>query len=172
MRASEIESLPDRWRGTRHALIFEGVAVLVAPWRAPSRPPERGARIELRILDAQPHRGSPVASQRLVLDEPRLRVDLFDQADRPPGNLLAAHNHPAFEGVEPCEREWVEQLQTDPHGWLADTFGDLPRLLEQSGGIPADAKWVEADTEAVRAAIPFILAAVDDALETVRREAL
>ncbi|MER5672003.1 hypothetical protein [Pseudonocardia alni] len=36
---------------------------------------ERGARVELLLLDPQPHRGSESAGQRLVVDRPFWRAD-------------------------------------------------------------------------------------------------
>ncbi len=170
LAASELALLPDRRRGTRQAFIFEGTAVLVSQWRAPTDQPERGARIELRLLEDQPHRGSVVASQRLVIDEPRFRVDVFDRMDGPPGNLRSAHFHSSFDGVEPSNRVWTEQLRQEPSAWLAKTLSDLPGLLERSGGIPADATWLDADTNALRAAVPSIVAAVEDTLRIVRQD--
>jgi hypothetical protein len=48
------------------AFVFESVAVLVGPWREPVDPPERGTRVELRLLDQEPRRGSWSAAQRVV----------------------------------------------------------------------------------------------------------
>lgn len=122
------------------------------------------------MLADQPHRGSAAASQRIVIDTPRVRVDIFDETDGPPGNLRKAHVHPSFEGVEPCERVWVDQLREHPNDWLTDALGDLPGLLQRSGGIPADATWLDDDTTALRAAVPAIVAAVEDTLRLVRAE--
>ena len=33
-----------------HAFAFDNVAVLVGPWHEPMDPPERGARVEVRLL--------------------------------------------------------------------------------------------------------------------------
>src|SRR5438270_12807871 len=112
----------------RHAFVFEKVAVLVGPWREPMDPPERGARVEVRLVADEPARGSPSAAQRVVIDQPLFRADLFDRMDGPPGNLKSAHFHPSFEGVEPCDRVWPAGLREDPLGWLAAELGDLPGL--------------------------------------------
>ena len=88
----------------QQAFVFEKVAVLVGPWHEPMEPPERGARVEVRLLADEPRRGSRSAAQRLVVDQPVFRADLFDQVDGPPGNLRSAHFHPRFHGVEPCDR--------------------------------------------------------------------
>src|SRR5262245_47614356 len=103
----------------KHAFVFEKVVVIVGPWLEPMDPPERGARVEVRLADDEPRRGSPSAAQRIVIDQPLFRADLFDQVDGPPGNLRSAHFHPSFRGVEPCERQWLDQVRTDPTGWLA-----------------------------------------------------
>src|SRR3979411_2209199 len=46
-------------KGSMHqAFLFEKVAVVVGPWWEPGDPPERGARVELRLLSEEAHRGS------------------------------------------------------------------------------------------------------------------
>jgi hypothetical protein len=153
-----------------HAFVFEKVAVLVFPWREPMDPPERGARVEVRLLADEPRRGSRFAAQRIVIDQPVFRADLFDQVDHPPGNLRSAHFHPTFDGVEPCDRQWPEAIKRDATGWLAAELGDLPRLLERAGVDTDDAPWLEADAAALRDAVPGVLTAVESTWAAVRRE--
>ena len=38
----------------QQAFVFEKVAVLVGPWREPMELPERGARVEVRLLADEP----------------------------------------------------------------------------------------------------------------------
>jgi hypothetical protein len=152
----------------QQAFVFEKVAVLVGTWHEPMEPPERGARVEVRLLAEEPRRGSPSAAQRVVIDQPVFRADLFDQVDGPPGNLMSAHFHPRFEGVEPCDRHWREEIRVDPTGWLEAQLGDLRRLLEESGVDVTDAPWVEDDAAALRAAVSSIVAAVNAAWDAVR----
>jgi len=148
--------------------VFETVAVLVRTWHEPMDPPERGARVEVRLLADEPWRGTRSAAQKVVIDEPAFRADLFDQVDGPPGNLRSAHFHPRFHGVEPCDREWRDEIRADPTGWLAAQLGDLHRLLEESGVDVADAPGLDEDAAALRDAVPAIVAAVDRAWDTVR----
>jgi hypothetical protein len=152
-----------------HAFVFEKVAVLVFPWREPMDPPERGARVEVRLRADEPHRGSPSAAQRVVIDEPVFRADLFDQAGHPPGNLRSAHFHPMFHGVEPCDRIWPEEIKQDPTGWLAAELGDLHRMLKRAG-VGARESWSDADAAAVREAVPDVVAAVEATWAKVRQE--
>jgi hypothetical protein len=152
----------------QQAFVFEKVAVLVSPWHEPMEPPERGARVEVRLLADEPRRGSPAAAQRLVIDQPVFRADLFDQVDGPPGNLRSAHFHPRFEGVEPCDRHWRDEIRADPTGWLATQLGDLRRLLEESGVEVTGASWVDGDAAALRDAVPGVLAAVERVWDAVR----
>src|SRR5918996_2582359 len=132
----------------------------VTPDVDPRNPPERGARVEVRLLADEPRRGSRAAAQRVVIDQPVFRADLFDQADGPPGNLRSAHFHPRFDGVEPCDRVWRDEIRADPIGWLERQLGDLRRLLEESGVDVTDAARVDVDAAALRAAIPDVVAAV------------
>ena len=152
----------------KHAFVFEKVAVIVAPWHEPIDPPERGARVEVRRLADEPHRGSYAAAQRLVLDQPVFRADLFDQVDSPPGNLLSAHFHAGFDGVEPRDREWPESIRADPTGWLSAELGDLRQVLARSGVSVEDADALERDAAALRAAVPSIVAAVEATWRAVR----
>jgi hypothetical protein len=152
----------------KQAFVFDQVAVLVGPWHEPMDPPECGARVEVRLLADAPRRGSWSAAQRLVIDRPVFRADLFDQVDGPPGNLRSAHFHPSFDGVEPCERHWSDEIRDDPTGWLAAQLGDLRRLLECSGVDIADAQWLDGDAAALRDAVPAVVAAVEATWENVR----
>ena len=153
----------------QQAFVFEKVAVVVSPWHEPMDPPERGARVEVRLVADEPRRGSPSAAQRVVLDQPVFRADLFDQAGGPPGNLRSAHVHPYFDGVEPSDRVWHDDIQRDPTGWLGSELDDLHGLLERGGVDVAEASWLEADAAAVRAAVPVVVAAVEAAWKEARR---
>lgn len=148
--------------------MFEKVAALVRTWHEPMNPPERGARVEVRLLADEPWRGTRSAAQRVVIDQPVFRADLFDQVDGPPGNLRSAHFHPRFQGVEPCDRHWLDEIRSDPIGWLATQLSDLRALLEESGVDLTDAAWLDKDAAALRAAVPGIVAAVEQSWDAVR----
>lgn len=150
------------------AFVFENVAILVFPWHEPVDPPERGTRVEVRLLAPEPHRGSPSAAQLFVIDAPVFRADLFDQTNGPAGNLRSAHFHPHFDGVEPSDRFWRDEIRQDPTAWLEGELGDLASLLERGGVDTAGAPWVVGDADAVRDAIPAIVASVEATWETVR----
>jgi len=151
-----------------HIFLFERVAVVVGPWWEAGESGEileRGTRVELRRRPPEPQRGTESAAQRIVIDEPLFRADLFDRCDRPPGNLAAAHFHAGFDGVEPRDRQWPAQLRTDPLGWLRDQLADLDALLARSGVDVGDAR---DDAEALRAAALAIKDAVEQAWAVVR----
>ncbi|HZR49794.1 MAG TPA: hypothetical protein VFB06_09775 [Streptosporangiaceae bacterium] len=86
---------------------------------------EHGARVELRELPVQPHRGTESAAQLVTLDRPLWRADLFDRLADAPGSFGAAHYHPDFDGNEPCGRAWDARLSADPWGWLGDQVASL-----------------------------------------------
>jgi hypothetical protein len=150
------------------AFVFETVAVLVGPWHEPVDPPERGTRVELRLLDREPRRGSWSAAQRVVIDQPVFRADLFDLVDGPPGNLASAHFHDRFDGVEPTDRLWPDEIKRDPTGWLAGELGDLERLLARAAVEVPDPEEVGRDALALRDAVPAIVAAVNATWDAVR----
>jgi hypothetical protein len=150
--------------------VFDGVAVLVGPWHEPMDPPERGARVEVRLLELAPKRGSRFAAERVVLDQPVFRADLFDQTDSPPGNLKSAHFHPSFDGIEPCDRHWEAAIKEDPATWLAGELNDLPGLLARSGADVADAAWLASDAAALRVVVPAIVDVVERTWAEVRAD--
>jgi len=107
----------------QHILTLSRTAVVVRHWfeiDLEDASMEHGARIELRELAAQPHRGSESAAQLITLDRPLWRADLFDRLDGRPGNFGAAHYHPEFSGNEPCPRVWDPELTAAPWSWLRD----------------------------------------------------
>jgi hypothetical protein len=146
--------------------VFEHVAVAVFPWQEPKEP-VRGTRVELRMRVAEPHRGSESAAQRIVVDQPLFRADLFDRFDKPGPNLLGAHFHAGFDGVEPQDRQWPKELKTDATGWLRHQLCDLGALLKRSG-VAADEPWVGSDSDALRSALDAIVAAVESTWTEVR----
>jgi hypothetical protein len=99
---------------------------------------EHGCRIELRRLAPHEHRGSESASQLVTLDRPLWRADLFDRVGSAPGSYDVAHFHPSFDGVEPCPREWNENLTADPWQWLEGQLSSW-RTDEASPVAAADA---------------------------------
>jgi hypothetical protein len=130
----------------RQAFVFDNIAVLVFPWNEPMDPPERGARVEVRLLDHEPPRGTRYAA----------------------GNLRSAHFHPYFDGIEPCDRHWRPVIKQDPIRWLEGELGDLRALLARGRVDVAQAPWVDDDAAALREAIPVVTAAVERAWDTVR----
>jgi hypothetical protein len=150
------------------AFVFDTVAVLVFPWSEPGDPPERGTRVEVRLLGDEPHRGSYAAAQRVVIDAPVFRADLFDQTTHPAGNLRAAHFHDHFDGVEPTDRLWPDGIRSDPAGWIAGELADLGLVLARGGADGLDAEAVARDADAARDAIPAIVNAVEATWAAVR----
>jgi hypothetical protein len=102
---------------------------------------EHGARVELRELTAQPHRGSESAAQLITLDRPLWRADLFDRVADAPGSFGAAHYHPEFSGDEPCPRVWDLELAASPWHWLGGHLACLGTGKGNGAGRlePADA---------------------------------
>jgi len=112
----------------QHIVTLSGIAVIVRHWfeiDLDDSSMEHGARVELRELTAQPHRGSESAAQLITLDRPLWRADLFDRVADAPGSFGAAHYHPAFSGDEPCPRVWDLELAASPWDWLGGHLGGL-----------------------------------------------
>ncbi len=128
--------------------------------------PERGVRLELRLVDrAEPH-GSIYAGIPISFTRPVWRVDLFGSTESPPGTLDRAHHHPRFDGWEPGRRHFVPELSADPLSWLADQLADPAAVLARAGVESHEV--TEADKTALAAAAPEIIASVKRMLEGVR----
>ncbi len=116
---------------------------------------ERGVRLEVRVLERQPLKGSIYSAQPIVVDRPIWRVDLLEAVDSPPGSLDRAHHHPAFDGWEPGARHFVPELSAAPVEWLAERLADLDGVLVQAGVAPDVAG--PGDAAALRHAVPEIV---------------
>lgn len=141
-----------------HAFVYNGLAILVRHWFEVSIKDshlEHGVRLELRMREPQPHRGSESAAQRIVADQPIWRADLFDRIDGTPGAFEAAHFHPRFSGVEPCERNWADAVKATPWDWLHDQLTDVTAVAKAAGVTLSDPV---ADAEQIRADAPAIVA--------------
>lgn len=142
-----------------HAFVYDEVAVLVRHWFEVDLQDshlEHGVRIELRLLDVRPHRGSESAAQPITVDEPVWRADLFDHLDGRPGGFEAAHFHPYFVDVEPSERHWADEVKSAPWDWLHWQLSDVAGLAAASGVRLRDPAGA---ADQVRADAPAIVAA-------------
>ena len=148
------------------AFIFTQVAVIVRHWfeiGLADGVMEHGVRLELRLLDSQTHRGTQSAAQRVVVDRPVWRADLFDRLDQPAGTFSAAHYHPIFEGNEPCARVFRPEVNADPWSWTTSQLSDIGALCEASQ-VPIEA--VRADIGAVGGEAPHIVASAQSLAPT------
>jgi hypothetical protein len=88
--------------------------------------PERGVRVELRLMEASPWRGSIYAAQRAIVDTGLWRADFFESITGGPGSKDRMHHHPAMAEEEPGPRIFDQVLTDDPFGWLETRLADLP----------------------------------------------
>jgi hypothetical protein len=140
-----------------HAFFYNEVAVLVRHWfevGIKDSHLEHGVRVELRLREPQPQRGTESAAQRIVADQPFWRADLFDRVDGVRGGFEAAHFHPRFSGPEPCERHWEDVVKATPWEWLHDRLSDVTGVATAAG-----VRLTAPDDEHIRADAPVIVAA-------------
>jgi hypothetical protein len=148
-----------------YAFGFERVGVVVGDlYFVNPRPlvdqdgPERGVRLELRVLERGALRGDIYSAQPIAVDRPLWRVDLLESVDSPPGSLDRAHHHPRFQDWNPGERHFVPELSAAPLDWLATELSDLDAVLARAGAPAGTAG--PGDAAALRLAVPEILDAV------------
>ncbi len=117
--------------------------------------PERGVRLEVRLLERQPLHGSIYSAQPIGVGRPVWRADLLESVDSEPGSYDRTHHHPAFDGWEPSRRTFVPELSADPVGWVGERLEDLPSLLAHAG--IGHGSVDPADGPKLRAAVPEIV---------------
>lgn len=122
--------------------------------------PERGVRVELRLVEPQPWRGSIYAAQPFVIDEALWRADFFESVPGGPGSKDRMHHHPEMSGNEPGNRVFEPALTDDPFGWLERRLDDLPEICRGEEH--------EAAARELLANAPQIVAAARAMLERVR----
>src|SRR5271156_1329841 len=132
--------------------------------------PERGVRLEIRVVDRAEPQGSIYAGVPIAFTRPVWRGGLFGSTESPPGTLDRAHHHPRFDGWEPARRHFVAELSADPLSWLADQLADPTAVLARAG-VGTD-EVTKADETGLAAAAPEIVAVVKRMLDGVRNEEL
>lgn len=128
--------------------------------------PERGVRLELRLVDRSEPHGSIYAGIPIAFSRPIWRVDLFGSTESPPGTLDRAHHHPRFNGWEPGRRHFVPELSADPVSWLAGELADPVAVLARAGVDRSEV--TEADLTGLASSAPEIVAVVKRMLDGVR----
>jgi hypothetical protein len=127
--------------------------------------PERGVRLEVRVLSQGDLTGSIYSARPIEVGQPVWRADLLEAADAP-GSLNRAHHHPAFTGWEPGKRVFDRGLSGDPVHWVGEQLGNLEGLLDQAG-LAAEAG-LAADADDLRASVPEIERALAGLLDRVK----
>lgn len=155
-----------------YAFGFERVGVVVSDlYFVNPRPldgqegPERGVRLELRLLERGELRGDIYSAQPIAVDRPLWRVDLLESVASPPGSLDRAHHHPRFTGWNPGQRHFVPELSAAPIDWLSAQLSQLETVLDRAGVTPGTVG--AGDVAAVRRATPEIVGAVRSLLDRV-----
>jgi hypothetical protein len=128
--------------------------------------PERGVRLEVRMLAPGDLTGSIYSSRPISIGEPVWRVDLLESADGPPGSLNRAHHHPNMRNWEPYPRVFDEALTADPVGWLGTQLADVETLL-RNAGLEVDAA-MATDAQQLQASLPEVQRAVATMLDRVK----
>jgi hypothetical protein len=127
--------------------------------------PERGVRLEVRVLAQGELTGSIYSSRPIEVGQPVWRADLLEAADAP-GTFNRTHHHPGFHGWEPGGRVFDRGLSASPVSWVGEQLGDLKALLAQAG-LDGDGG-LAGDADGLRAAVPEIERALAGLLDRVK----
>ncbi|QUQ65375.1 hypothetical protein [Kutzneria sp. CA-103260] len=127
---------------------------------------EHGVRLELRLIERGPLKGTIYSAYPIAVEDPVWRADFLESVDGRPGSFDRTHHHPAFTGWNPGARVFTRELSADPLGWLAGKLADLDGVLAEAG-FPADTVGPD-DAAELRLAAPEIVAATGRLLGRVR----
>lgn len=127
--------------------------------------PERGVRLEIRLLELGASEGSIYAARPINIGRALWRGDLLETVDGPYGSFDRTHQHLAFKGWEPGHRMYDGALSDDPLGFLTKALSDPQSLLVHAEFEPNDIG--EGDFEALRASVPEIMDVIDRTLKRI-----
>jgi hypothetical protein len=127
---------------------------------------EHGVRVELRVLQRGPLKGSIYSAQPIEVARPIWRADLLETVDGRPGSFDRTHYHPVFRDWDPTSRVFTRELSADPLGWLGEQLADLDALLAAAGFPPETAGPDDADR--LRGVAPEIVDAAGRLLDQIR----
>jgi hypothetical protein len=167
MAAHAICDTGDGRASVRTAVIVGEIAVTTEYWEEAQADGTRetGCRVQLRLVRTVPAPIPPPVPRRDAVvwqvEEPIWRADLFTEVGGR-GPYDAAHYHPTFDRLTPCERVSDDSIEADPLGWIMGRLADLPAMLAESGHAELigglDAGLVRQAMPAVRANIEATLA--------------
>jgi hypothetical protein len=150
----------------KSAVIVGAIAVTAEYWEESQADGTRetGCRVQLRRVRVVPAPEPPPVPRRDAvfwsIEAPVWRADLFSAVGGA-APFDAAHYHPTFSGLTPCERVFDETIQADPLGWISRRLADVPAMLAEAGHADLVA---ELDADALRQAMPAILATIEATL--------
>jgi hypothetical protein len=147
------------------AVTVEDIYFLDPVQKVDNEGPERGVRVELRLIEHVPHAGSVYAAQPFLMGTVIWRADLLESVAAGPGSADRMHYHPHMTDSEPGNRVFDTAIPADPIGWLTQTLSGLEDLLV--GKVEAPHEFA-ADAAVLRREAPHIGAAVATTLERVR----
>ena len=146
----------------RSAAIVGPIAVTTEYWEETQEDGTRetGCRVQLRrVRETRPPIPPPQPRRDAVfwsIEEPIWRADLFSTVGSAAA-FDAAHYHPTFTGLVPCDRVTDPTIQADPFAWIARRLADVPAMLTEAGYPELS---TDVDASSLRQAMPAILATI------------
>ena len=91
--------------------------------------PERGVRVEVRLIERLPRTGSIYSAYPVHLQTAIWRADLLESVAAGPGARDRMHFHPMMADDEPGDRVFDPAIPADPLGWLAERLADIEPIV-------------------------------------------
>jgi hypothetical protein len=146
----------------RSAVIVGPIAATTEYWEETQADGTResGCRVQLRrVRETKPPVPPPQPRRDAVfwsIEDPIWRADLFTTVGSDTA-FDAAHYHPTFAGLVPCDRVGDPAIEADPYAWIEGRLADVPAMLTEAGYPELAA---DLDLDALRQAMPAILATI------------
>ena len=128
--------------------------------------PERGVRVEVRLIENQPLSGSRYSAYPIAIRTAIWRADLFGSVAAGPGARDRMHYHPLMAGDEPGERQFEPAIRADPLGWIATEIEQIEKIV--AAKVP-DVTPYRRDLAEIRRQAPLIVGSIEQMMEQVHR---
>lgn len=128
--------------------------------------PERGVRVEIRLIENHPLSGSRYSAYPIDIRTAIWRADLLGSVAAGPGARDRMHYHPLMADDEPGDRQWDPAIKADPIGWIATQLERIEMIVAAK---VLDVAAYRHDLAEIRRQAPLIVGSVEQMMGQVHR---
>jgi hypothetical protein len=128
--------------------------------------PERGVRVEVRLVENQPLSGSRYSAYPIDIRTAIWRADLLGSVAAGPGARDRMHYHPLMADDEPGDRQWDPAIRANPLEWIASQLEQIELIVTAK---VSDITPYRHDLAEIRRQAPLIVRSTEEMMEQVHR---